>query len=363
MIKKDRIYATDNEIFELLKSNQLKLTEKVLREFALDRGIIYSKDDNRDSIIENLSLLQYDYNDLSKLISKSEAPHRAEKLTTIYLNEDLSIPELQHYIDEYQKDNIGEKVLRHKNGANSINATINYTEYDYSKTYLIQRKKRESRITITKESGRLKLTAPANEKSKFFIESIKKKIEDKKQKQLNINLIDLKQIFQEKLLTSFFTRLIKSDTDFILENVTNIRISNIKEINKEEISFEEEETYSEEKEQFAGVVKDIIMKGENLVSSKEYKDLTKKGFLITSITWRAIQNKSQNRVLFTAEYDDDNVLSNFIFLPKGYHEIKNGTYLKSIKAFNHDEKMKLCSQIEIKAISIIESLLKSIDKE
>lgn len=99
--------------------------------------------------------------------------------------------------------------------------------------------------------------------------------------------------------TLFLTELISNLLDYSLQNVTQIRIeSKVAKVDATEL---EKKSSSKEKkkaeQELMGVVENVALKGQSLLTSPEYQDLNKKGFYITSITWTAIHKHSPHEIV------------------------------------------------------------------
>lgn len=357
MLEIDDTYATDKDIYDLLLSSKLKLTDKIIREFALERGIIFSPDDDKRYMAESLSITPFSYHDIKFLIEKGTINSRQEKLTSTTIKEakDSEITPLECKKLLNQMNSHEESIVSHINKNNELEVTVRYIDIDYSKTALLQKQKKQFKINISKNNNELRLLAPANDKSNEIINKLKKAIEETKKTTLNVEKIDLQPLYEKKLLSDFFGILITSIPDNHLDNVTNLRVSNTSKTETSDMNFDEENEDIESAKAL-GMVNDILMKGSNLVSSDEYQTLRKRGYIITSISWETKEKKDPyNKLSFSAEFDKEN--KTFKFLPKGFYSNKNGTYTKSLKPLEDHTKIELCNLIEQVAKSTINKLL------
>lgn len=79
--------------------------------------------------------------------------------------------------------------------------------------------------------------------------------------------------------TSFFTTLISKLPGFKLENVTSVKVeTSAFTVNEDELIDDDQET-EQASQEMLGVVKNVALKGESLLSSPEYQQLKAKGFL------------------------------------------------------------------------------------
>lgn len=149
--------------------------------------------------------------------------------------------------------------------------------------------------------------------------------------------------------TEFFIQLISSINEYSLDDVTTINITAMKNI----IVTEEEQTSVQQ--EILGKLKSALLKGENLLESKEYADLNKGDFYISGIQW-TIKDKEKNKFRIESNFRDTKNCSNFEYDIKGMFEYKDEQYLKTIKPVVGIIKNDLLQQIEYNALTIIEKL-------
>lgn len=86
----------------------------------------------------------------------------------------------------------------------------------------------------------------------------------------------------------------------------NLKVSSLECRDDEDVlDLDEDLEDDASKEMFAAVVHSMALSGQNLVQSQEYKDLTSRGFFITSITWRSEYEREPNDIVqFDAGFED-----------------------------------------------------------
>lgn len=354
----NQYYATDKDIFDLLMSGKQRLTETVLRELARDRGIFYSPFDTREDLVERLSMLPHDFNDVVSLMHRREHSRRGEKTTSVTLEAELSIDEIKDVVAEYQAD-VGatEKVTSHKKGADGFVVNVQYDEIDYSRTKLIQRQRHDAGIEFVREGGKTLVRLPATEKAQRVVATLKDKIEGKRRTVIPQEIIELTSIRDPEDRTSFFTKLISGLSGYRLRDVTSLRVSAGKsEEPEEDVELEDERDMAAEQEMLA-FVRSMALSGQNLVASPEYQQLRASGFFITSITWSAEQTDSpQDLIVFHAAFDDGERGTGFKYAVKGVHRFQEGQHIKTIRQVEDHAKEVLLSLLEVTARSIFAEL-------
>lgn len=356
--------ATDAEIHDMLISGKQRLTDSVLHELSRDRGIFYSPKATREILVNSLSLLTFDYADIEGIIKRRDSNQRSEKTTSLAFDVELSIDEVKEVIQEYQAEVIKtEKVTFHQKGAGGVVMNIEYDEYDYSRTRLIQRQRKDAGITIVSENGVTIVRMPATEKSKNIVRNLREKIESKKKKQLNVEEVNHLGLSGADDRTSFFTSLIASIPGYSLQTVTNLKVaSSSNEDENEAIDLNEGEDDSEDasaKAEMLAVVHSVAIHGKNLVASEHYQQLRAGGFFITAITWRSKQlQPPYDMVQFDASFEDGLAGTGFRYGVRHANRLMSGEYAKNFKAVDDPEKSILFELIETTARKTLFDLVK-----
>lgn len=349
-------FATNKEIHDLLFSAKQKVTEAVLHELLRDRGIFCSPAETRDTLARYLSVLPHDYADVCGILERREASKRGEKTATVSLNTELTPDELKEVVAEYQKSEVQEVVRSHKKSETEFVMNVTYSEFDYSKTRLLQRQDRDAELVFTKVGNRTEVRIPATDPARAMVEKLKERIEAQKKATIQLEEIELAGLTTAEQRTTFFTRLISSLPNFPLETVSRLRVAHSTS-EQEEDDIDIEEDVSDAEEKMLGLVENVALSGENLVASEMYQELKEKGFFITSITWRAKQNVVPYAIIeCDAGFEDRLAGKKFRYSIHGALKLKNGKYTKNIRPVEDPEKADLLAMIERTARSVLEQL-------
>lgn len=350
-------YATNREVRDLLLSAKQRITEKVLHELLRDRGIFYSPNESREVLADQLSMLTQDYADVCGILERRESSKRGEKTSTITFAANVDPAELKAIVEEYQKDETQENVRHYQRGVNEFVMNVTYSEFDYSKTRLLQRTERDATIEFVNKDGRLELRLPATEKARDIVEKVRARIEAKTKQEIQLEEIELTGLTSPEDRTSFFTRLISSLPNFPLDNVLRLRVAHSDDEGLDGLDLEDEEA-EDAAEKMLGVVENVALSGENLVASEMYQDLKGKGYFITSITWRARQTVDPYaKVEFDAGFENKKAAKGFRYSVRGAFRFKGGVYTRNIRPVEDGEKAALLSMIEEAARKVLADLL------
>lgn len=351
-------FATNKEIHDLLFSAKQKVTEAVLLELLRDRGIFCSPAESREALVQYLSLLPHDYADVCGILERREASKRGEKTATISLNTELSPDELKGIVSEYQKAEVQEVVRAHKKSESEFVMNVTYSEFDYSKTRLLQRQDRDAELVFTKVGGRTEIRIPATDRARAIVDKLRDRIEAHKKAVVQLEEIELTGLTSAEARTTFFTRLISSLPDFPLMTVSRLRVAHsTSEQNDDDFDMDGDDV-DEAEEKMLGVVENVALSGENLVASEMYQELKDQGFFITSITWRAKQNVQPYAIIeCDAGFEDRQAGKKFRYSIHGALKFKNGVYTKHIRPVSEAEKATLLAMIEKTARNVLAQLL------
>ena len=362
----DHLSANDNDIYDLLISGKQRLTASVLRELARDRGIFYSPEDSREELADRLSLLPHDFHDIAGIVQKREPAHRREKSTFVRLGTQLSVEEMKEAAAAYaEKVATNEQVTHRSKGGTGYSVDVTYDEFNHTRTRLLQRERHEASIEFFVENGQTVARLPATDKAKRVFAAIKEAVEQKRKEKISEDKIELTGLTTPALRSKFFTRLISSLPGYKLKNVMNLKVSSLECRDDEDVlDLEEDLEDDASKEMFAAVVHSMALSGQNLVQSQEYKDLTSRGFFITSITWRSEYEREPNDIVqFDAGFEDRKTGTGFKYQVQGAFRAHKGTHRKTIVHVSDLERTKLFSILEDTARKVLSDLLSEAEEE
>jgi len=358
----DHLSANDNDIYDLLVSGKQRLTESVLREFARDRGIFCSPDEDREELADYLSRLPHSFQDVACIVQKREPGHRREKSTFVRFSTLVPIEELKAAAEEYATAFSGKESVVHRpavNGGYLVNVT--YDEFNRSRARLLQRERQVAEIEFLVEDGRSVVRLPATDKAKKIAAALRDNVERRRKEKIDEESIELTGLTTPELRSKFFTRLISSLPKFRLRNVMSLKVSShLSEDGEEDegLDLEDDDDAEAGAEMFAAVVHSMHLSGQNLVQSQEYKDLTARGFYITAISWRSEADGGQPDIVqFDAGFQDRKRGTGFKYAVQGAFRAHKGAHRKTMVHVQDTEKAALLSLIESTARKVLSDLL------
>lgn len=358
----DHLSANDNDIYDLLISGKQRLTESVLRDFARDRGIFCSPEDNREDLADYLSVLPHGFHDVAAIVQKREPGHRREKTTFVRLNTTMPVDELKAVAAEYANAVMGtERVVYRPTSNNGFVVNVVYDEFNRSRTRLLQRDRQEADIEFLVEDGQTVVRLPATDKAKKIVAALKESVERRRKTTIEEECVELTSLTAPEQRSKFFTRLISSLQGFRLRNVMSLKVSShLSEDGEDDeaLDLEDEDEAEAGAEMFAAVVHSMQLSGQNLVQSQEYRDLTDRGFFITAISWRSeFEGNPPDIIQFEAGFQDRKRGTDFKYAIQGAFRAHKGSHRKSIVHVSGAEKAKLLALLESTARKVLRDLL------
>jgi hypothetical protein len=348
--------ATDKEIFDLLLSGKRRMSEAKMRQLAQQRGIFYSDKDSREKLADNLSMLPHGFHEVTVLIEHGEVITRSEKTTSVVLPA-VEMSEIKDICGLLVASaDVGDKVTAFQRGAEAYEVHVGYSEIDYSKTRLIQRRQREANIEFELQAGKTVVRFPATPKANEIVEDLRKRLEISRKKEVPVVRIELTPLQTADARTEFFTKLITSIPEFTVTNVTSIRVESGAVSDAEEEDAEDANA-EEAKEEMLSAVQNAVLKGQSLLSTEVYQRFRESGFFITSIVWDAKQSNSLSLFQFEAAFEDAIDGKGFKYNIRGVRRNEGGSLLKTFRPVLGQEKTYLFELIENTAANVLEQLV------
>ncbi|MFK5914823.1 MAG: hypothetical protein QM484_10640 [Woeseiaceae bacterium] len=355
-------FINDKDVYDGLISSRLKITQDLLHEILIERGVIVSPREDRDELVSYISMLSNDLYDIDFLIAQLEPPSRKEKMTSFDLSVDLSKDEVRKLFKDIQKEsqNINDVYSFGSTGKESkVKVNVEHEERDLSRTRLRQRKIVESDIEIEISDNNIRVRGPSNEKTTEITEKFISKVSVYKKIEPVVKAIDISS-FDSNERTKFFIKLIDGLEGFSLKDVIKVSVDS-KENLKIRSGCVIDETgvdEIEEEQEVLGVLKNAILSGESLLSSPEYQELKKRGFYITKIIWKSSEVKLDGSlVVFEAAIGDIPVGKKFIYNVLGSHNSTKEGYTKTRRPISSDDRDRYISALENAAYKVMDKIM------
>lgn len=360
--------ASDKEIFDVLMASKQRVSEQVLHSLSRDRGIFYGQGASRDWLADRISLLPHDALDLDSIMDRRSPKPRAEKLTCVTLSAALSVEEIKDAVKQYAESETKDETVRSsQSGTDRLVMDVDYTEIDYGKTRLIQRRSKTAAIEFIVDGDTTVIRFPANDKARSITSAIKDRIEANKKQNIQADEITLDGLNTAELRTQFFIELITKLKGYKLDNVTSIRVDSAlpepldagadDDAGEDDgLDLDDDQSVELAKEKMLHLVRNIAMKGNSLLSSSEYQDLRDKGFYLSAVIWRSKMDGAQTIVEFEAAFEDPEAGRGFKYAARGAFYAGKQGLTKTLRPIPESQKQELLTLIEGAAQSALQKL-------
>jgi hypothetical protein len=343
-------YANDKDIFDLLSSSKKVITESVLLEIAQNRGIYLSPEESRDDLIRYISCLPNTYHQLQMICEYTGQHQRKEKIKPISLpNPNISLNDIniifKELKDERSQSEDESYVVKSEDMDTHLSVNIMYNEMDYSKTALKQRCQKEARIEIEKQDGGIIIRTPSSERCNQITGALLAKIEKKTNSTHQKKLVELREIDDPQARTNFFLNMVRSMQGFTFREATKIRVDKLSAENNNDEDFEDEdddERFADESQIMLSQVRQISLDGTGLLNTPEYQELLERGFFISHLVWKSVENTGSGRLFeFEAGFKQPIEGAEFYYNLKGVINKKSdGSFNKTQRPCTPDDERK-----------------------
>lgn len=350
-----QLFATDKELFDLMFSSKQRLTLGVLHDQAAQRRVFCSSKVTREDMADYLSGLPFDFGAVENLVRQSEAGTRGERTASFVIKHPLEKDAVNAVLLEYANDLKGDDSMNTPpSGAKVVIANLEYSEFDLSRTRLLQRQQRDASFEFRFEDGEVNIRFPATDKGHEVVKNLVDRLEQKHKMVLPKDEIVISDLTVEQR-SRFFLELLRQMDGYHTNTVKRLRVSVAGESAALDDPDDDEAESAED--EMLHLVEQVALKGENLLASREYADLRDRGFFITSVTWIATQTTSPfDRVQFDASFEDGRAGTGFRYVARIARRTKSDRYPRHFKVPEDYRNKALMASVEATARKVLASL-------
>lgn len=345
-----RLFATDKELYDLMYSARQRITDGVLHRLTRERGVFFGAAAKREDLADYISMTIHDLQDVIDLVKDAEPGTRGERTSSLTLKLKLDASEIRDVIDEYAKtEGKNDKVAIPHRTSETVIATVAYSEFDLSRTTLAQRQDKIANLDFRIEEAGVVIRFPANDKGRELVEVLIEKLAKTK------GAVPQERITVEELSpenrTRFFVNLVTKMTGFKLDTVTKLKVSAAASPEIDDLDADEDGDSAEQelaKSEMINLVKNVAFTGNDLLVSKQYKQMEEDGFFITAIKWEATQTEHPfDKVEFEASFEDAQEGTGFQYRARhSRRSERTGTYPHNFKLPDDGVRKVLFSLLE-----------------
>lgn len=352
------LFATDKDLFDLLVAPRQRVTERVMLELARDRRIFCSSDATRHELADYLASLTHDFRDVAGLIEKGEPGTRNERTTFVTIDVDgVTEADVRSAIRGYQTiAGSSERVTMPPSGEGLVFANVEYAEFDYSRTHLLQRQPKNAALEFRVDDGKLKIRLPSTERAQEIVSAVISEIEREKRLTFKRNEIAISHLKPE-LRSKFFLYVMGKMEGYRADTAIRLKVASAAYDTDNLHDDLDEEAIENAADEMLHLVENVALSGENLLASPQYRQLAESGFFMTSITWRATQiDEPRDRVHFEVSFENGKSGTGFRYLARIASRSSRETYPQNFKLPSEARKKELFNTIEAAAHLALETL-------
>lgn len=346
-------YPDDKDIYDFLDS-QLRTNDLMLW-YLKTRGIFAAKQATKEDLQRYVSLLHFDWPSAVRLVDTVDLRETEEKITNhrveIAANTEEITDALQSVRDERQQHD--REVYRIRRDGDAIIANVQYLDVDTSRSRVLQKRERDLEMRITPSTGEISITHTDSQRAKDIVENVLDALMRTQQvTELNAHRIDLSHIQDHRRRLQFFIKMMREMRDMTLLDVSNIKVDRVPPLTSDG----EEEYVDEEIEQEAPEkLKRVVLMGEQLLLTREFRELTDRGFFISSANWISEKNDGRGiRVEFHAGFSESAEAKDFSYKVLGeYHRDDAGELLADRRRVFGTDRLAYQTALETSAFEAL----------
>jgi len=309
-------YPDDKDIYDFLDS-QSRTTDLMLRYLRI-RGIFAAKQAQKEDLQRYVSLLHFDWQSAARLVDTVDLRETEEKLTNrrveIEASADQITDAMQSVQEERQQPN--REVYRTRRDGDIVIATVTYLDVDTSKSRVLQKRERDLEMRITPGTGQISITHTDSQKAKTIVENVLGALmRTQELTELNDRRIDLSHLRDHQRRLQFFIKMMREMPGMTLLDVSNIKVDRVPPMTADG---EGEEVDQEATREARERLKRAVLMGEQLLLTREFRELTDRGFFISSANWISEKNDGRGiRVEFHAGFGESAEAKDFSYKVMG----------------------------------------------
>lgn len=346
-------FANDKDIYDLLMSSKVHYSDKKLLEMLRERGIVISSEMDREKLVRFFSTLPHDYHSFEMLLSQLPQRLNASKKQTTKISCDATIDQLSSIVLQLQDDRESKfnDSYSVSVGSDSVDVDVHYTEMDYSKARLRQRKTREAKFEIVVDAEGVKIRSDSAEKMTEIVRDLESRIENAFV-DAKLDKLSLDCFFTPEQISEFFVSLATNMPGYSLVDVMTIKLEKME--GRSGDTEDTEDTEDIDPIVYEHGVKKAILSGDVLLASPEFQSLSDSGFFISNIRWVSSKVGNLHKYEFTASFDQSSDERELVYSVDGIYKNKgDGKYNLTRQNVTCGGKKVLLTDLEDHAASLL----------
>ena len=316
---------SDKNIFDALQHKKIRHAEAL--KFLRNRGILVSSKLDKNELSKIISQLAFDYHDYLNLTKLLENPNRKEKTTQTIIKTSTNNDELVKACQNIHKQESGDESYKVIKKENSTVLVVTYTDIDFTKTELRQRSIKKCEIELQSNNDEITVRMPATKKGREIADKIKTSLSEIVGAELEEEVISLENFILPEARSLFFDELIKSISDYKLEDVSSVDVYHEIDSLDDNLDDDDEEISSS----YAGFIRKAALAGGGVLESAEFNQLHSSGFFICKIVWTVVDMIPGGDIIeLEAQFGKPSSCTDFKYLVRGVKNYNDRTKTHNI---------------------------------
>lgn len=277
-------YMNDQNIRDGLLAQKVKASHliKILK----DRNILVSPLSSKEELINMLKFIRFDYYDYVYLSSILANQDKKESKSSIDIDKKVTAKQILSTFESIKGVLEARQITAEVSKQNSKKITINfeYVEFDHSKPPMRQKSFRKGVVECDITATGAMLNYPANKVGAI----IKDHLITQLSKKLDTELKPIEFDFENSSVATrnnFFLSVINNVEKYEVYDVVTVAVKKIEEKKGKESSSSADSDNDSVGEAFTGEVRNAILRGNQILTSKVYSGLNTGNYYIYKITW------------------------------------------------------------------------------
>lgn len=360
-----RCYFNDKDIADVLSNP--RFSERALLKIAQATGIVFNPHESKQSIIDYLSRIPFDWRGLQELAKQLERPEREERRGATRLGAGLAPDAIEKAVEKVKSSRAEDKREEFKveKVGGRLIVKAKYIEIDYSKAKALQREEKEYAVEIDPTSAQPGIQFTHNPKAREFVSDLIKQLKPEPEAEIE-RPIDLGAIKDAALRTEFFLKLRRLMPGFRQLDVVDLKVDRRFEKPPKAADGDEEEEDADEKSEaeVKSMVKSAALQGHGLLTTELYQKMRELGYYVYRMQWSSIETEGAGRLMeFEAGFEDPVLAKSFHYDLKrvvpGEHDKSSGLTQFEVTNRERDRVRRLLVDAAYNALEEIRSSLKT----
>lgn len=307
-----------------------------------------------------MSKLPFSWNQIQAVMDEVASEDREEKLTTCKIESKPATAQIEEAIrstEQARAETNGEHYQIGQNKDGSVTLKIVYSEPDFQKARLIQRREREAVIEIHPTASGLDVRHTQTDRTNEILQQIVSALTPAEVEKKPVRrTVELSGVRDHTKRTQFFLNLFSGMEGLRLREVRDLKVDRILVDQEEPASDDEQQQKGREQQALKTLVRKVALTGENILLSPQYQQLANDGFFISKAIWISGETSGKGRLFeFEAEFKEAQTATQFAYHIRGvYDRDEDGELARTKSELDESEKNILKNCLEAAAYSSIE---------